>query len=63
MEKVELNLKTESQVALNLFHNYTGNLSAEKKTALYNDQKELLKTFANFVYAVKHCDKVQDIKR
>lgn len=62
-EKVELNIKTDSQVALHLFNIYTSHLSTEDKSALYSDQQKLLKTFANFVYSVKFCEGVEDIRK
>ena len=60
-EKVKLNVETDAKVAMELFYLHIGRLSDKDKDELIGNEQNLLKTFSNFVYAIKFCQNVSKI--
>ena len=62
MPAPEIKIDTDSRVALDLFAMHLRSLSDHEKKALLKDTDKLLKTFANFVFAVKKCEVIAEIE-
>ena len=48
----------DAKVALSLFHIYVDNLTEEEAISIYKSKKQLLKTYAEFLFAVRYPDYV-----
>jgi hypothetical protein len=62
-EKLELNFSSDSQVALELFEYYIEVLDEGERMKLFKDKEKLIKTFADFVYGVKHPHQITTFKK
>lgn len=59
----ELKIDTDSRVALDLFRMHLSSKDQAEKKELLGDTDKLLKTFANFVFAVSNYGALQDVSK